>query len=267
MTNPVKVDLYNSEGRLQVDIHPKAFVPPIAPELSGKLQHQRAVFACLKDLTPRFEHAGITEDDYWQMIRSEFRMERSEFTEPYWARLSATLNACRRDVKLFRQLVKSIQRHIQHPVDATPVIFAEPDDISTCFVIRQNTDGTEKVVYLGEFSEGVRERCAAYVKQTQCVISLHHNGQTPEVFRPRISGLGWQSLRMDGGMFIDDRAGRTRRGRRMNKKRIMAYLNCKNGRFSVNVVSEKLELPKPIPAEIDDLEDAVEWVYQHGKWK
>lgn len=84
--------------------------------------------------------------------------------------------------------------------------------------------------------------------------------------RPELKKLGWSATREDTGMFLDDRMRMTRRGRRMNPAKIVAWLNCNDGVFSVNVVSSKFEVTHPIPAFIDDLEDAVRWVYAHSRW-
>ena len=84
--------------------------------------------------------------------------------------------------------------------------------------------------------------------------------------RPELDRLGWQSTREDTGMFLDDRMRKTRRNRRMNPQKIVAWLNCKDGVFSVNVVSGKFEVTHPIPASTDTLGDAVRWVYCHSRW-
>ena len=61
------------------------------------------------------------------------------YQNPMWARLSATLNACRRDADMFDRLVAKVKAHTAKNTplkDAETVVFAEPDEaLSTCFVI------------------------------------------------------------------------------------------------------------------------------------
>lgn len=87
---------------------------------------------------------------------------------------------------------------------------------------------------------------------------------SPEVSNAddEIKGLGWQSLRANTGMFLDDR-NKTYRSQR---SLVVAWLNYNHGRYSVNVVSDTFNLTRPIPNSMTDLGDAVNWVYQHSDW-
>ncbi len=78
-----------------------------------------------------------------------------------------------------------------------------------------------------------------------------------------IQGLGWHATRDNAGMFLDDR-NKTWRSQRSP---IVAWLNCNQDRYSVNVVSEIFELTRPIPTSITALGDAVDWVYKNSHWR
>ena len=186
----IEVKLYGSNGQTTVTLPHSSGKGSIPIPTETDSRHRKAVFAALSDLQQRFDTAGISEADYWSMIQFEFGVvSRSELSEPIWARLSAMLNACRRDTRLFSKLVTRVKAHIerQKPLtDAAPVVFAEPDDtIDTCFVIRRHrTSGEEKIVFLGDVSEDVRERCQAHADKTRCIVFLYHAGQKREPFYP-----------------------------------------------------------------------------------
>ena len=78
-----------------------------------------------------------------------------------------------------------------------------------------------------------------------------------------IHGLGWQSLRVNSGMFLDER-NKTYRSQRCP---VVAWLNFNQGRYSVNIVDSAFTLTRPIPNAITNLGDAVEWIYQNSAWK
>lgn len=78
----------------------------------------------------------------------------------------------------------------------------------------------------------------------------------------KTQGLGWQALRTNGGMFLDDR----HKTYRSQRAPVVAWLNYNHGRYAVNVVHNAFKLTRPIPAAITDLGDAVEWVYQNSAW-
>lgn len=165
------------------------------PDTETDSRHRKAVFAALSDMQTLFDTAGISDTDYWAMVKSEFEIvSRSELSESMWARLGATLNAARRHPEIFNRLVAKVKAHIakEKPplTDAAPVIFAEPEDTtSTCFVIRRDrTDGTEKVIFVGDYSEEVRERCQNHADKTRCIVQLFHAGQTPVPFYPTRGG-------------------------------------------------------------------------------
>ena len=78
-----------------------------------------------------------------------------------------------------------------------------------------------------------------------------------------IHGLGWQSLRVNSGIFLDER-NKTYRSQRSP---VVAWLNFNQGRYSVNIVDSAFTLTRPIPNAITNLGDAVEWIYQNSAWK
>ena len=78
-----------------------------------------------------------------------------------------------------------------------------------------------------------------------------------------IKGLGWQSIRDNTGIFLDDR-NKTWRSKRSP---VVAWLNHNRGCYSVNVVDSAFKLTRPIPRTITDLGEAVDWVYQYSKWR
>lgn len=194
MSKKVEVKLFGSTGETTVTLPLGTGKGSISvPPNHDHNIHSRAVFACLRDLETRFETAGITESDYLAMVRSEFSVPSlSELSESMWARLSATLNACRRETDLFNRLVAKVRAHAAETVpvqDASPIVFAEPPDTfsDTCFVLRKHRkDGTQEVIYIGEFSESIRERCHAHADKTRDIIFLFHNGQPPEPFYPTL---------------------------------------------------------------------------------
>ena len=87
---------------------------------------------------------------------------------------------------------------------------------------------------------------------------------SPEVSNAdgEIKGLGWQSLRTNTGMFLDER-NKTYRSQRSP---VVAWLNYNLGRYSVNVVSDTFQLTRPIPRSVTDFGEAVDWVYNHSVW-
>ena len=187
-----KVRLFGSNGQTTVDVPPPSgngTVPIPPPADTGDGRHRRAVFACLDDMQVLFDTAGISHLDYWNCIKSEFGIvSRSELSESEWARLSASLNACRRDPAMFNRLVAKVKAHTAPLTDASPVIFADPEDtISTCFVIRRDRiTGTEKLIFIGEFSDEIRERCQQHADKTRCIVQLYHAGRKPEAFHPTL---------------------------------------------------------------------------------
>ena len=77
-----------------------------------------------------------------------------------------------------------------------------------------------------------------------------------------IHGLGWQSLRTNTGMFLDDR----NKIYRSQRSPVVAWLNYNRGRYSVNIVDSTFKLTRSIPNSITNLGDAVEWVYENSVW-
>lgn len=183
----IPVQLHGSNGTTTVDLSNSQPTRIPVPEST----HREAVFAALRELRPRFKAEGLTTAHYWQLVRSELGIEsRTEMSDAMWARLSATLNCCCREKEMFVRLVKQIKGCLQQQqtllTDATPVLFADPEDtISTCFVLKTDASGKETLVYIGEFSEDVWERCQNYADKMQCLVNLFHNGMPPEPFHPR----------------------------------------------------------------------------------
>ena len=58
---------------------------------------------------------------------------------------------------------------------------AEPD---TCFVLRKDAKGEKKLVYIGEFIDGIRKRAQQHANASKCLVALYYNGRKPEVFQP-----------------------------------------------------------------------------------
>lgn len=79
----------------------------------------------------------------------------------------------------------------------------------------------------------------------------------------KTQGLGWQALRKNGGMFLDDR----HKTYRSQRSPVVAWLNYNHGHYAVNVVHSAFKLTRPIPAAITDLGKAVDWVYQNSVWR
>ena len=49
---------------------------------------------------------------------------------------------------------------------------------TTCFVLSEDN----KLIYIGNYNQGIVERAATYVKRAKKTLSLYHNGQPPVVF-------------------------------------------------------------------------------------
>lgn len=159
---------------------------------TGNGYHQRVTFAVLRDMETLFDTAGITEKQYWEMVKSEFNIvSRSQLLESEYARLSATLKACQKDPQLFNALVAKVKAHTTPvPVtDASHIVFAEPADTltETCFVLRKpRSKGTDKVVFVGEYTREINARCQTHADKTRCIVQLFYRGQPPEIFYPTL---------------------------------------------------------------------------------
>ena len=175
--------------------NPRAVEIPAASEPTsesqpdeGRRRHQEAVFACLRDLEVHFETAGISDRDYWEVVKRDFSIvSRSELSASEYARISATLNACRRDPSMFNRLVAKVKAHKVESVpveDASDIIFADPEDTidASCFVIRRNKNGTEKLIFVGVFSADIVSRCQAHADETRCIVFLFHDGEKQPFF-------------------------------------------------------------------------------------
>ena len=159
---------------------------------TGNGYHRRVTFAVLRDLETLFDTAGITEKQYWEMVKSEFNIvSRSQLLESEYARLAATLKACQDDAQLFNALVAKVKAHTTNvPVnDASHIVFAEPADTltETCFVLRKpRSKGTDKVVFVGEYTRAINARCQKHADKTRCIVQLYYSGQPPENFYPAL---------------------------------------------------------------------------------
>lgn len=190
MSKKVEVKLFGSSGETTVTLPVPSGKGSIPIPSDDTNRHTRAVFAALSDMQPRLEAAGISEADYLAMVRAEFSVAScSELSDSEWARLSATLNACRRDPDMFDRLVAKVKAHRVPVTDATPVVFADPEDtLDTCFVIRRHrTTGKEKVIFVGELSDDVRKRCQSHADKSRCIVFLYHAGEKSEPFYPALS--------------------------------------------------------------------------------
>ena len=49
---------------------------------------------------------------------------------------------------------------------------------TTCFILSQDN----KLIYIGDYNQGIVERATTYVKRAKKTLSLYHNGQPPVVF-------------------------------------------------------------------------------------
>lgn len=194
------VQLYGAKGQTTVHVPTPSDrgtipIPPPEDDLDPDSRHRKAVFAALSDMQTLFDTAGISTVDYWEMVKSEFGIvSRSELSEPMWARQSATLNACRRDLAMFNRLVAKVKSHREAQetllADASHIVFADPEDtLQTCFVIRRDrVTGVEKVLFIGEFTGDVPERCQNHADKTRCIVQLYHAGQKPQPFYPSREG-------------------------------------------------------------------------------
>lgn len=98
------------------------------------------------------------------------------------------------------------------------------------------------------------------------------NGKDRFRLDEKLKGLAYMPT-AKGGMFLDwrfDARYITKNGKRYFRKNarqpLLAWLNCRKGVFSLNIVSEQLKLTRPIPKHIRDFEEAVEWVLRHSEW-
>lgn len=149
-------------------------------------------------------------------------------------------------------------------------------------------DGTKHPLYAGEYTDDIDDRCQCYADrsgyQVRLVCDQPHQ---IEVFQPKalrvdpsvppppdapverhLEKLAWQALGDDTGMFLDDNLRQTRRGRLMNRNKVVAWLNRSEAGFSVKIrLPEKFGVKQPIPRSIRTLEGAVTWVYFKAYWK
>lgn len=160
-------------------------------------------------------------------------------------------------------------------------------DSVRCYRI-SHFDGSQKSIYEGVYTSDIPGRCQAYASKSGFLVrlvcdqphelktfqpnALRENPNCPPVVDPDappqmpLEKLSWQA-QADGGMFLDDRRGTTRRGRRMHDRKIVAWLN----RETPAGWYVKIRLPdvfgsKPIPRSILSLDGAVEFVLRNSYW-
>ena len=183
---PRTIDVPEPSGRGRVEI-------PADNE-----KYRKGTFAALRDLINPFRLAGLSESDFWDMIKHQLGItSRKEIEIETWALLSHQLNVARHNPDTLSRLIAKIHQfraemlpEEEVPVeDATPIAFAEPDQpLSTCFVIRIVSEtGKKKFVFQGEYSEEVEKRCQEHAEKTKCIVHLFHNGQDPIPFKPKES--------------------------------------------------------------------------------
>lgn len=192
------INLYSANGKTTVALP--------TPKGKGRLEipaedtgyHMRYTFAVLNDLINLFRRAGICQSDYWDCVKSELGItSRTEIAETVWALLSAEMEACRQDPAAFDRLASRVKAHLAETAtedtpleDATPLAFADPDEsLSTCFVLRKDRRTSEEsLVYIGEFSESVRDQAQADANESRCIVRLYKDGLPPEAFHPETRG-------------------------------------------------------------------------------
>lgn len=113
----------------------------------------------------------------------------------------------------------------------------------------------KKPVWVVFINQAAKEAFEAKHAAQKCHAASNADGE--------IQGLGWQSIRANTGMFLDER-NKTDPSRRSP---VVAWLNYHRGRYSVNVVDSAFKLTRPIPNAITELGKAVEWVYQNSAWR
>ena len=125
-----------------------------------------------------------------------------------------------------------------------------------------------KPVWVVFISKAAKEHFEAKLRRVDPEVS-DTSGSTlaasPEVSNAdgEIHGLGWQSLRTNTGMFLDER-NKTYRSQRSP---VVAWLNYNRDVYSVNVVSDTFQLTRPIPRSVTDFGEAVQWVYKNSAWR
>ena len=125
----------------------------------------------------------------------------------------------------------------------------------------------KKPVWVVFISKAAKERFEAKLRRVDPEVSDTSRSTlaaSPEVSNAdgEIHGLGWQSLRTNTGMFLDER-NKTYRSQRSP---VVAWLNYNRDVYSVNVVSDTFQLTRPIPRSVTDFGEAVDWVYNHSVW-
>ena len=72
---------------------------------------QKSAFAQVNRLNKRLLRVGITQDDFWAIIKKRFKVEsRNDITEAEWTLLAAELSAADKDRAIFSELVEQIRR-------------------------------------------------------------------------------------------------------------------------------------------------------------
>lgn len=145
--------------------------------------------------------------------------------------------------------------------------------------------GKNKLIFEGVvFNKSIERRAQTYANRTGYLVRcLRQEPHLIKSFKPRvwreasnsppivdpdapepIRGLGYSAHRADAGMFFDDRKMAL-----LSKTNVIAWLNpSKYGGFWLKIMQADIfKLRKPIPKEITDFGDAVDWVLNHGEWR
>ena len=119
--------------------------------------------------------------------RSKFHRENQEKGHHYYLfkgdELDVTRFYIRKDAEmLFKRYIEAV-REKGSLISIREFEKANPQK-DTCFVLRKNSKGEKRLVYIGEFISGIRKRAQDHANATKCLVALYHNGAKPEVFQP-----------------------------------------------------------------------------------
>ena len=144
----------------------------------------------------------------------------------------------------------------------------------------------DKLIFEGlVFNKNIERRAQIYANRTGYLVRcVRHEPHLLKSFRPRvwreasdsppifdrdapaekILGLGYYCHRENSAMFFDDRKMVPR-----SKANVIAWLNpSKYGGFWLKIVQADIfKLRKPLPKEITDFGNAIDWVLNHGEWR
>lgn len=186
-----------------------------------------------------------------------------------------------------RLVPKIADKHRKHKANAAPAKkTVTPGAAGNIRIYRISHFGAEnKLIFEGlVFDKNIEQRAQTYANRTGYLVRcVRHQPHLIKSFKPRvwrensdappiadpdapepIRGLGYYAHRADSGMFFDDRKMAPR-----SKANVIAWLNpSKYGGFWLKIVQADIfKLRKPIPKEITEFGDAVDWVLNHGEWR